>query len=163
MEMKRVAILALAGAAFAQIDTNSSSIPGPTTPAAVNTYSISAISVTNPPTTNTVAASSMPTSFSTNSSRDWTTPADNYSSTSLIASSPVMTVTGTVGMPSQPKTNSTTSTHAGGIGGGGRITPKPTSASATTTGKPLSGDSVVNGVSIGLFLASVTLTALLQM
>ncbi|KAI0452781.1 hypothetical protein F5B21DRAFT_482310 [Xylaria acuta] len=176
MAMKRVAILALAGAAFAQMDTNSSSVPDSTALAAYNTNSGPAISVTNPLTTTTDAASGVPASYSTNSPHGSTTPGDNYSSesitavvgSSVTASSPVapiVTVTDTIGVSSQPKTN-TTNTHVGSMGAGGRNTPKPSasaSASATTTSKPVSDDGVVNGISISLFLVSLTLTALLQM
>ncbi|TRX97671.1 hypothetical protein FHL15_001426 [Xylaria flabelliformis] len=167
MAVIRFAFLAWAGAAFAQMDMNSSGIPDFTTPAAYSTYAASSITVTNPLTITDVASSSMPTIV--NSSYDWATPANNSSSESITAvvgssattSSPVITVTNVIAVSSQTRTNSTMSTHAGGMGAGGRSTPKP-SISATTTGKPFPDNAVVNGISIGLLVVSVALTALLQ-
>ncbi|KAI0553759.1 hypothetical protein F4679DRAFT_530491 [Xylaria curta] len=168
MAVKRVAILALADAAFAQMDMNSSGIPYFTTPSVYSTYAASPITVANPLTITAVASSSVPASSIIDSSYDWTMPANNSSSesitavvgSSVTAGSPVMTVTNVVGVSPQTKTNSTMSTHAGGMGGG-RTTPKP-STSATATRKPFPDEAVVNGISIGLLLVSVALTTLLQ-
>ncbi|KAI1739359.1 hypothetical protein F4680DRAFT_144631 [Xylaria scruposa] len=166
MAVKRIAILALAGAALAQTDMNSSGIPDFTTPAVYSTYAASPIA--NPLTITAVASSSVPTSSIVNSSYDWATPVSNSSSesstavisSSVTASSPVVTVTNVVGVSPQTRTNSTMSTHAGGMGGG-RTTPKP-ATSATATGKAFPDEALVNRISIGLLLVSVAVTALLQ-
>ncbi|KAI3328885.1 hypothetical protein HD806DRAFT_481000 [Xylariaceae sp. AK1471] len=182
MAIKRVAILALAGVAFAQMDSmsgdmnsSSSMVAVDTSPAADNSAVAttatsgpmgspmdSPIGVTIPPVTTTDTISAVPTSITDN--MDYSSiSADNSTSDTMAMADPSVTPSSSVmtevtNMSSMTETGSMTTMDGMLMGTGGMTMPN-----TTATGQPISGNGVVNGVSIGLFLVSVALTALLQM
>ncbi|KAF2970556.1 hypothetical protein GQX73_g3014 [Xylaria multiplex] len=175
MAMKRVAILALAGTAFAQVtgtsgDTSGSSVPDSTASAdessivIITATSTSLVGITPPPTT-TDATSSVPTSTNASDAGDSSTSVDSSPSETITptvnssdtASSPL--ATDTTGDSTVTITDSLTTTTTGVVGTGG----SNANPSGSATGSPISGNAVVNGVSVGFFLISAALTALLQM
>ncbi|TGJ85900.1 hypothetical protein E0Z10_g2844 [Xylaria hypoxylon] len=177
MAMKKVAILALAGTAFAQMGGMSGDMSGSSTPSSTpsadgssdvitTATSSSLVEITNPPTTTTDAASGVPTSSNATDVGGSSTSADNYYSETITpivnssATAGYSLVTDTAGKSTVIETDSVTITKTGGIGTGGMSTPNA-NPSGSATGSPVSGNAVVNGVSIGLFFASVGLTALL--
>ncbi|KAI0189017.1 hypothetical protein F4808DRAFT_445813 [Astrocystis sublimbata] len=178
MAMKIIAILALAGAAFAEMDMSNSIMSLSTVSAVENIVASSAITVT----TNCGSASThvaMPLSFKANGAHNNNTTMlahkDRVTATVTAAAytgyPPVAAVTGTGGVFPKLrtnstlfpkfKTNSTTSAHHGSMGGLG-ATPKP-KVRPTESAHPATGNGVMNGVSIGLFLAFLAMASLLQL
>ncbi|GAW15995.1 hypothetical protein ANO14919_054170 [Xylariales sp. No.14919] len=172
MATKRAVILALGGTAFAQMsgDMSGSSVPNSiasgdeSSNVIVPTTSSSLVGITDPPaiTTDTAATSSN-ASDTTGSS----TSAENSSAetiTPIVHSSTAASslhVTGTTDRSTVTETAPVTTTRMEGMGTGASM--PNTNPSRSVTGRPVSGNAVVNGVSIGIFVVSVALTALLQM
>ncbi|KAI1333392.1 hypothetical protein F5Y16DRAFT_12636 [Xylariaceae sp. FL0255] len=152
MAMKRVAILALAASVFAQMDMGSSD--SMTTDSAASTTDLMATSTDAASVTSAVATSS------TTSGMDY-----SYSIPPYNASTKAMTITSSsatvTGMLSMTTTSSSSQMDMGGgtpMGTGSMIMPN-----ATATTSPIPGRGVVNGVSTGLLLVSIVMTALLQL
>jgi hypothetical protein len=169
MAIKGVVILALAGVAFAQMNgmsggmnNSSSTMVINTTPAADSSVVAttatsdpmdspidSPIGVTMPPMTTTDVASAAPTSMADGNYSSM--PADNPTSDTVMVD-PSMTLSTSVmtdmtDMTSMTETGSMTTIDGMPMGTGGMIMPN---ATATTTGKPVSGNGVVNGVSVSV-------------
>ncbi|GAP83459.2 hypothetical protein SAMD00023353_0201770 [Rosellinia necatrix] len=166
MAIRRASILTLAGAAFPQMNTSINSMLDSTIPSADNTGAL----FTGRPNS-LIDNTAIPTMVADTTSGIYTgSDVDNlgYSSAvtdshrhmnitaivkpSITNSFPAITIVATGAM--------TTPSMGGAIGTGGLAV---SNASATTTGQPIRGDSTMSGVSIGFFVISLALTALLQL
>ncbi|KAI1148628.1 hypothetical protein F4825DRAFT_433295 [Nemania diffusa] len=175
MAMKSAAILALASLPFAQTnrmggDIDGSSMLASMTPAAnsdtiITATSGSTIDVTNPAmmaTHNRVGAHISSNTRVVNGSSMPTYTYTGGGITAVVGSSVTTScpaVTHTAAMPSIAEKHSMTIMNMGAMGTGGMNK----SNISVTTSQPFHGNGVVTGVSIGLFLLSAALTALLQM
>ncbi|KAI1178743.1 hypothetical protein F4777DRAFT_575686 [Nemania sp. FL0916] len=160
-------LLALVGAALAHMhgmgkDTNSSSVLSHTTSVAENREVVvtvtpqSTITVTTTLATSNKTALRKPNSSHHNLLDGSSPPFHNHSGQAVTA-----VATGTAAMAPflHFPTGSMTIMNVGSMGTGGMSMPNATAAAS----QPIVGNGVVNSVSVGLFLVSVGLTALLQM
>ncbi|KAI0401858.1 hypothetical protein F4802DRAFT_578662 [Xylaria palmicola] len=167
MTVGRTVILALVGAAFARTHMNDTISTDSVARTADVTSAESYIAITSLPITATGAASGMHTGtgMSTHRYSKGTIVAVSNSTSSVAAGS--STVTDTPSVASKTKTDPTTNAIMDGRSSWGVSPPYAKTMTASTgsaaTGQPVSGSGVVNGVSLGLLLVSVGLTALLQM
>ncbi|KAI2468036.1 hypothetical protein F4781DRAFT_399660 [Annulohypoxylon bovei var. microspora] len=182
MAIKHLAILALAGSVFAQMSSLESaamsltdiSPPGGTSSASEPTDSSTGMSDSLMTTTITESsmAASMSTEMSTSASEmsgesgSGATPMPTESSmSSTDMGSDMSSMTSDMSSMTSDMASMTSETGTGTgtmagvpVGTGGAV------SNATSSGQtPVAGDAVVNGVSLGLFVVSVALTALIQL
>ncbi|KAI0003987.1 hypothetical protein F4779DRAFT_600708 [Xylariaceae sp. FL0662B] len=161
MAIKQVALLALAAGAFAQMMDDGmggngvvSSGTSPTSEAtSTSMVTDSSIGVTNPATTAT------DTAMTTSAADEMNTSTMSADYTSETPSASMESVVSSAGMSDMSSITTVTSNSMMVPVGTGGATPNATS----TRQAPVPGTGAVSGISVGLFVVTVTLTALIQL
>ncbi|KAH9909395.1 hypothetical protein F4778DRAFT_229207 [Xylariomycetidae sp. FL2044] len=178
MAFKRVAMLALATAALAQMEnmdpmmsseetamatTAMATTAAPTSEAiSTSVYTDSPIGLTNP--ASTVADTTVPTAMASDvmsSAASAVSPADDYMGQTT--SMPMESAMSSAAAATSGMSSMTTVTGSAGSMGGMPMGTGHGMGNATMTGAPVPGSGAMTGVSIGIFVVSVALTAMIQL